>query len=221
MYRGLMVNAMASFNKKVKTTRNVIILDGINQFNTPVLLDNPETNWRLNGFISKKIYRFNLKLSTNIGWFNYIQTLNDVTTTNNRNNQEVGISIKTAHKKWPDFSIGYTKGFNQFSGLTNSKFQSDAIDTNLEFTFLNYWIYKMEYQNLRNTNNNNQTNFFEMANTSLRYQKKNSPFGFELSVNNMFNLQAKNDFSFSDFVISQRQTFVMPRVVLFAISYKL
>ena len=221
MYRGLMVNAMASFNKKVKTTRNVIILDGINQFNTPVLLDNPETNWRLNGFISKKIYRFNLKLSTNIGWFNYIQTLNDVTTTNNRNNQEVGISIKTAHKKWPDFSIGYTKGFNQFSGLTNSNFQSDAIDTNLEFTFLNYWIYKMEYQNLRNTNNDNQANFFEMANTSLRYQKKNSPFGFELSVNNMFNLQAKNDFSFSDFVISQRQTFVMPRVVLFAISYKL
>ncbi|MDI1316717.1 TonB-dependent receptor [Flavobacterium sp.] len=221
MYRGIMLNAMASFNKKVKTTRNVIELDGINQFNTPILTDNPETNWRFNGSITKKLYRFNLKLNSNVSWFNYIQTINNTTSTNNRNNQELGISLKTAHKKWPDFSIGYTKGFSQFSGLTKSNFQSDEFNTDLEVTFLKYWIYKIEYQNLKNTNNTNQTNYFEMANTSLRHQEKNSPFGFEFSINNLLNLKAKNEYSFSDYVISQRNTYVLPRVFLFTVSYKL
>lgn len=221
MYRGIMLNATASFNKKVKTTRNVIELDGINQFNTPVLTDNPETNWRFNGSITKKIYRFNLKLNSNVSWFNYVQTINNSTATNNRNNQELGISLKTAHKKWPDFGIGYTKGFNQFSGITKSNFQSDEFNTDLEITFLKYWIYKIEYQNLKNTNNTNQTNYFEMANTSLRHQEKNSPFGFEFSINNLLNLKAKNEYSFSDYVINQRNTYIVPRVFLFAVSYKL
>lgn len=50
---------------------------------------------------------------------------------------------------------------------------------------------------------------------------KNSPFGFEFLVNNLFDIQAKNDYSFSDFVISKPQTFILPRVFLFSVSYKL
>jgi hypothetical protein len=221
MYRGIMVNANASMNKKVKTTRNVIELDGINQFNTPILNDNPETNYRFFGSISKKIYRFSLKLDTNLSWFNYIQELNSEITTNNRNNQELSVSIKTAYKKWPDFSIGYTKGYSQFNGITKSNFKTDGINADFEITILKNWIYKIAYYNLKNMDNSNQTNFFEIANSSLRYQKKNSAFGFELSANNLFDIRAKNDFSFSDFVISQRSTFVLPRIVLLSVSYKL
>lgn len=221
MYRGIIWNASISFNKKVKTTRDQIEMSGINQYNTPILTNNPETNYGVNGSVSKKISRFNLKLNSNLGWFNYVQTLNTITTTNNRNNQDVGITFKTAYKKWPDFSIGYTKGFSQFKGITKSNFQSDEFNADFEATFLKYWVYKIEYQNLRNINNSNQSNFFETANTSLRYQKKNSPFGFEITANNLFDIKAKNDYSFSDYAISQSKTYVLPRVFLFSVSYKL
>lgn len=221
MYRGIIWNAMASFNKKVRTIRNQIELDGINQFNTPVLTDNPETNYRLSGSVSKKIYRFNLKLNTNLSWFNYVQTLNNITTTNDRNNQEIGFTVKTAYKKWPLLSVAYTKGFSQFSGITKSDFESDKFNSDFEITILKDWIYKIDYQNVRNTNSNNQTNFFETVNASVRHQKKDSPFGFELTVNNLLNLKAKNDYSFSDYMISERQTFILPRVILFSVSYKL
>jgi len=221
MYRGIMLNAMASFNKKVRTTRNVIELDGINQFNTPILTDNPETNYRFYGSMSKKIYRFTLKLNSSLSWFNYIQVLNDVATKNDRNNQNIGVSVKTSYKKWPEISVGYTKEYSQFNGITQSDFQSDALNASFETTFLKYWVYKFNYENLKNTNNTNQSNFFETANTSLHYQKKNSPFGFEFTVNNLFDIQAKNDYSFSDFVISERKTFILPRVFLFSVSYKL
>lgn len=220
-YRGITWNGMVSFNKKVNTIRNEIELEGINQFNTPILSDNPETNYNVNGSFTKTIYRFRLKLNTRLSWFNYFQTLNNATTSSDRNNQKIGILLKTAHKKWPGFSIGYTKGFSQFSGLTKSNYQTDALTADADITFFKFWTYKFEYENLRNTNNNNQSNFYDIANTSLRYQKKNSPFGFELSINNLFDNNVKNDYSFSDYLISERKTFILPRVFMFSISYKL
>ncbi|WP_310378548.1 TonB-dependent receptor [Flavobacterium sp.] len=221
MYRGIIWNGMLNFNKKTKAFRNEIQIDGINQFNTPILSDNPETNYGFNGSFSKKIYRFNLKLNTNLSWFNYTQTINNVATVNDRNTQKIGLTFKTIYKKWPNFSSTYTKGYSQFSGLTKSNYQSDAISSNFESTFLKFWTVELQYENLKNTNNNNQSNFYEIANTSLRYQKKNNPFGFEFSINNLFNIQTKNNYSFSDYIISNQATFVLPRVFLFTASYKL
>jgi hypothetical protein len=221
LYRGIYIFGTISYNKKVKTIRNEIELDGINQFTTPILTDNPETNWRFNSSISKTIYRFNLKLNTNLFWFNYVQSVNNIVTENNRNNQELSLILKTQYKKWQDFSIGYTKGFNQFRGITNSTFQSDALFFDTEINFAKYFIFKLEYENLKNTDNFNQTTFFDVANTSLRYQKKNSAFGFELFANNVLNTTAKKNISYSDYLISDRQTFILPRVFMFSISYKL
>jgi len=221
LYRGITWNAMASFVKKENNIRNEVILQGINQVNTPFLRDNPETNYNVNGAFTKKVYHFNLRLTTSLSWFNYLQNLNGVTTSNDRNNQKVGVLIKTAYKKWPTVSVGYTKGFSQFQGITQSQFQFDSYNADAEFSFFKHWTYKLEYENTSNTNANQQRNFYDLANTSLRYQKKNSPFGFELSLNNVFNTSVKNDFSFSDYLISERTTFVLPRVALFSISYKL
>jgi hypothetical protein len=221
MYRGITWNVRANFNKKVKTIRNEIKLDGINQFNTPVLTDNPENNYNASGSFSKRIYRFNLRVNTRLSWFNYTQTINNSIMVNDRKSQNFGVLFKTAYRKWPGLSIGYNKGFSQFSGLTKSNFQTEAITSDFDINFAKFWTYKFSYENLKNTNNNNQSNFYDIANTSLRYQKKNSPFGFELTANNLFNNRVKNDYSFSDYLISERTTFVLPRVLLFSISYKL
>lgn len=220
-YRGLSWNVGANFIKKIKTIRNEVQINGINQYNTPILNSNPETNYSVSGFIGKNIYRFNLRLISSLDWLNYLQTLNNVTTSNNRNNQKIGILLKTTYKKWPDFRIGYTKGFGQFSGLTKSNFQTTAIDSELDFRLFQSWNYRFSYQRLRNGNSNNQNNFYNIANTSIRYQKKNSPFGFELSITNCFNSKTKNEYSFSDYAITERSTYVMPRVILFSLSYKL
>ena len=142
-------------------------------------------------------------------------------TTNDRNSQNIGLVFKTAYRKWPDFSIGYNKGFSQLSGLTKSSFQTDAINADANVNFFKSWIFKFEYENLKNTNNANQSNFYDIANASLRYQKKNSPFGFEVTANNLFDNKLKNDYLFSDYLVSERTTYVLPRVLLLSISYKL
>ena len=221
LYRGITINANVSFNKKTRTTRNEVIIDGINQFTTPILTNNPETTWRWNSAVNKKIYRFNVKLNTNLSWFNYIQKVNNITSVYDRNNQQIGLSVKTAYRKWPDFNIGYTKGFNQLKGLTNSGFKTDEFKISYEKSILKSWTFEIEYENFTNTNFANQSNFFEVANTSLRYHKKNSALSFELFANNFLNNKAKNTNTLSDFMVSEQTNFILPRVVMLLISYKL
>ncbi|MDD3004687.1 carboxypeptidase-like regulatory domain-containing protein [Flavobacterium sp.] len=221
MYRGIHWYARASFNKKVRTIRNDIVLQGINQFSTPIITENPETNWNFYGSFEKKIYHFKAGINTSLSWFTYTQSLNDIATKNDRNRQSIGVTLRTANRNWPDLEVGYTKGFSAFNGLTSSHYKTDAFNTSGSIEFLKNFVYKFSYENLKNTDNNNQTNFYEIANASLRYQEKNNPFGFELSVNNVFDNQQKNSFSFSDFNIINNFRYVMPRVILFSVSYKL
>ena len=171
--------------------------------------------------ISKKIYRFRLQFTTNLSWFNYIQTLNGTTTSNNRNNQSFGLTLGTATKKWPSASIGYKKDFSQFSGLTKSNFTNDRISFDVDIDFLKNFNFKTDYEVTFNNNSNNQNNRFAIANAFLSYQKKNNPFRFELSAQNYLNNGTKINNSFSDFLISNNTTYILPRIVMLSISYKL
>jgi hypothetical protein len=220
MYRGTIYFASANYNKKTKTIRNQIEISGIDQYNTPIITNNPETNIQINCSFSKKIYRFSIGFNSNLNWFSYIQTLNNITTSNDRNNQNIGIQFKTVYKKWPLVSVGYNKGFSEFKGITTTQYRSEGLNTNFEMEILDSWEYKMSYQNLKNFNNAG-TNFYEIANISLSYQKKNNPFSFEFTINNLFNTTSKNNYSFSDYKISQQTTYILPRIMLFSVSYKL
>lgn len=220
-YRGITWNGMLNYSKKTKVIRNEVELDGINQFNTPILTDNPEMDIGFNGSFSKRIYRFNLKLNTRLSWFEYSQTINDIITINNRDSQNIGLVFKTAYKKWPVLSVGYNKGFSSFSGLTKSHFQTDAISSSFEITVLKFWTYKFNYDYLKNIYSKNQSNFYDMLDTSLFYQKKNNPFGFQLSVNNLLDVKKKYSSKFSDYMISEQSTYILPRAIMFSVSYKL
>ncbi|MCL9808019.1 TonB-dependent receptor [Flavobacterium luminosum] len=220
MYRGIMLNAFVNYSKKTKTIRNQVQLAGINQFITPVVTNNPETTWRIVGSLSKKIYRFTLKFTPNFNWFEYIQTVNNITETVERNNQNLGFSAKTSYKKWPDFEVGYKKGFNQFKSQTHSSFQTDEFNAQVVIPFQKSFVFKFEYEKFKNSSSN-QKNYFDLANTSLSYQKKNSPLRIEIFANNLFNTKIKVNNSFSDYLISNQRTFILPRLIMLNLSYKL
>lgn len=221
MYRGIQWNAFVTFNKKSAAIRNDVVLEGINQLTMPFLYDSPETNWRFNGSVSKKIYRFTARLTSSFSGFNYVQTINNISVRNNTSNQDIGLSLQTSYKKWPFVRLNYTKGFSQLSGLGEITYQSDAFNADFDWNIYKSWSAGASFESLRNTNSNNQKSYFDTASASVVYHTKSSPFTFELSANNIFNTQTKNSYTFSDFIISERFIYIMPRVVLLSISYKL
>lgn len=220
-YRGITINGTFRYNRKIETIRDQIQLTGINQILTPKLTSNPESNWFFMGSFSKNINKFIVKLNSNISWLKYTQTINTISNVNNRSDIQVGIVIKTGRKFWLDAEISYSKNFNQFSGITTSNFQKEELNINCEKSFLKNFIIKFDYQFLENKNNIKQRNNYDILNASVRYQKPNSPLSFELFANNLINTTSKNNFMFTDFLITQQQTNVLPRIIMLSLNYKI
>ena len=211
---------MDNYSKKNNTIRNEIELEGINRYSTPVQTANPETNWNISADVKKKIYRFTWGILARANGFEYIQTLNNNTATYLRNAQTVGANVKTSYKKWPFLELNYRKTFNQLKGATNSSFDTENFDTKLEIEITPSWNFKTDYEYFANHNQNSKTSY-QLANAALVYQKKESAFTFEFRVNNLSNNKSLINNSFSDFIISSEQTFILPRVFMVMVSYKL
>ena len=131
--------------------------------------------------------------------------------------------IETSFKNHPNIEINYTKDYSNYkaSGNTN-KFENDRFEAILEYDFLKDFIFKADYT-FDKYNNKNQgiTNTFDTANASLFYQKEDSPWGFEINATNLFDVEFKQQNSFNAFIISDSRTFILPRIVMFKLSYKL
>lgn len=220
MYRGWMLFANAAYTRRSKTIRNTIEIQGIDQLTTPIQTGNPETNWNVSGSVSKKIYRFNLRLNASISGFEYVQEVNGVEALNQRNNQRFGFNLRTVHKNWPSIALGYQHGFSQFVGVQNNSFQNQTFDASFDYEIFKHVVFKSDYQ-WNNAQFATGNNIINLWNASLFYQKKNSPFGFELKANNLLDIDRRFQNSFSDFIISEQEVFILPRVVLFTLHYKI
>lgn len=223
LFRNLNFNINTSFNKRIKTVKYITELNGIESFNTPILFDQPEHIWSISGRISKKIKKIKYNLSSRFSYNDAFQILNNSTDLNISKSVSGTFGIKTSFKKHPNLEINYTKDFSNYKarGL-NNKFENDRVEFILEYDFFKDFIFKADYT-FDNYNNKNQniTNTFDTANASLFYQKEDSPWGFEINASNIFDVRFRQSNSFNAFVVSDNRTFILPRIVMFKLSYKL
>lgn len=157
-----------------------------------------------------------------MSWFDYKQTINAILSDNTRTSQSIGVNVRAAYKKYPTIYFSYNKGFNQFKGLSSTKFATDAYEASIDYGFLKSWNFKGDYSYFQNNNITlNQKTDYKIATLSLDYQKKNKPWGFNFAVNNILNNKTKINNSISDFLIQEQTTYILPRVFLFSARYKL
>lgn len=223
LFRGLNLNASISYNKREETFKNVTLLDGIEQYSTILLFDRPENNLFLNGGISKKINKIRYKFDTRWTYSDFYQIVNQET----RKNVSRGVSgtfgVETFFKKLLNIEAEYTKDLSEYNALGNkTTFSNDNLFIAINYEFLNDFIFKADYNHdLYRNKSVNIKNRFDNLNASLFYQKEDNPWGFEVSVSNMFDTQYKQSNSFSSFLISDSKTYIMQRIIMFKVSYKL
>ncbi|SDS30514.1 TonB-dependent receptor [Winogradskyella sediminis] len=223
LFKNLNLNFNTSFNKRIESIKTVSELNGIESFNTAIMFDQPEHNWMLSGRVSKKINKIRYNLSSRFSYNDNFQILNNETNINISKSISSTIGIETSFKNYPNIEINYTKDFNNYKALNNtSKFENDQLEVILEYDFLNDFIFKADYtfDNYSNKSQATQTTF-DTANASLFYQKEDSPWGFEVNATNLVDVKFKQQNSFNAFVISDSRTFILPRIVMFKVSYKL
>lgn len=223
LLRGVDINGRVSYTKKTQSVKNSTVLEGIDQFSTYAMFYRPENSFMVHFNFRKKLDAVKIGFESNGRYNEFYQIVNNETSKNISRSFMAKATIETLFKKAPNVTLGYTYEPSHFkTGVSTSKFLNNELFVNLQYDFLNAFQYKMDYSNILFQNKGQKIeNTFHMANTSLYYQEEDSPWGFEISVANIFNVGYKQQSSFSDFLISDRRTFILPRIAMLKVSYKL
>lgn len=223
LFRKLNYNVRLSYKKTEKGIRNQTILDDINFITQPVLLDNADENISLSGSTSKGYGKIVLTLNSSISRNNYLQITNGSNQRNTSNNTMVGAGFKTKFSEFPNVDITFSRSLSNYrTPISTTKFEDDNLELGMEYDFWKNFIFNLDY-NYRRFNNVNarNTNQNDILNTSLIYNNVDSSWLFEISANNVFNNKFIRNSSFTDFLVIDSRTFVLPRIVMFKLAYKL
>ena len=223
LYRGLMLFANLNYNKQLRGIRNTVDFNDINQFLTVKMFNNPSEDWRGNINLQKSIN--NLKYKVDVGFNNskYIQELNNNIQTNTNNNYDYQFGVETLFDKFPKIEVGFKRTIGNFTASTNtSKFVTTEPFLTVDYDFSKGFIFNFDY---RKSNYQNKTlgqkNTYEIANATLSYKGENSAWSYKITAQNLLNAKFKQSNSFSDFLISDSKTFILPRIILFSVAYNL
>lgn len=223
LYRGVMLFANLSYNKQIKGVRSTVDFNNINQFLTVKMFDNPSESIRGNINLQKTIKKLKYKFDVGFNNSKYIQELNQNFSTNKNNNYNYELGLETLFNNFPTIEIGVKRNIGTFISSNNtSKFVTTEPFITIDYDFLEGFIFNFDYK-LSNYQNKTlgQKNVYEIANTTLSYKKENSAWSYKITAQNLFNAQFKQSNRFSDYVISDTKTFILPRIVMFSIGYNL
>lgn len=223
LYKGLRFYMRANYEKKIKGLIESVIYQDVNQYVSPLLLDNAETKWSLNANLKKKIKNINFTAALNYSGFKYLQQTDQSINTNKNTTIRGQFSAKTSFNNFPVIELGYVQKFG-FYTLSNTKAEFVTMEPflNIDYDFCKGFIFSLNY-NLFNYKDKtfNQNNTYDLANTSLYYRNVNSAWSFSLEVNNVFGVQYKNENMFNSYIISDSKTYILPRIIMFSIGYNL
>ncbi len=223
LYRGLMLFATANYSKKAKGFGSAVNFDGVNRFLSIDMLNGPNENWRVRSSLRKKIKKIRYNLEGSYSSSSFKQSINDSFVTNKSSNYSFDAGIETFFENFPTIETGFRRSIGSYvSSNSTSKFITNEPYVNIDYDFLKGFVFNFDYTHYNYQNKaQNINNTYDVANAVLSYQKEDSPWLFKLTTQNLFDTTFKQSNSFSDYLVSDSKTYVMPRVVLFSIGYKL
>ncbi|MCG1035148.1 carboxypeptidase-like regulatory domain-containing protein [Polaribacter sargassicola] len=223
LYRGLMFFANFNYSKQIKGVRNTVDFNDVNQFLTVKMFDNPSEDIRGSMHLEKSIKNIKYKFDVGFNSSSYIQEIEAVLQTNKNNNYNYEVGFETMFDNFPTIEVGVSRDIGKFiSSNSTSKFITTEPFVTVDYDFLKGFIFNFDYKRSNYQNKTlNQKNVYEIANTTLSYKNEDSAWSYKISVQNLFDAQFKQSNSFSDYLISDRKTFILPRIVMFSIGYNL
>ncbi len=215
-------NTSLAYIHKAKRIRNENIMLGIFQITSPSLVSTPLEEWNWKANFRKGIKKIDVKLKSKIRFSKYDQLINFQEFKTKQTNLSNGISLETNFKKYPNIEIGIDHTFQKFHlGENTSIFKRSEPFVFIDYLFFKCFTFKFDYQGTFFKNDFGSSSRYGIANTSLFFQKEDAPFGFEIKVNNLFNTKIKRQATFTQSIIADISTSVLPRTILFSLTYKL
>lgn len=223
MYRGLLGYLSLRAKNSVRTIRNTVQIDGIEVVNTSIYSNLPDNNYNISGGITKLITKYKFGLNASATFSDFTRIVNEIETDYKTQNYSYTARVISRYNKGFNFELGWKQYFYK---LTTKDVENNVTQMNpygiLEYTFLKDFNATFEYQYTSYQNKNyNSTNNFAMGDFAIGYAKEDSLWSFEFAIANVFNTTYKQDINYSDYVVTDSRTYILPRMVLFKVNYKL
>lgn len=220
MYSGFTTYGSISYNKRNKNIRNSVEISGIDQLYETMMVNSPQSNLNAHASISKRFKKIELSVNGSVSWNKYTQLTNNEEVNFKQNSQSIGGGIRTLFKQAPNITVRYSKYFNQMYSSFDNVSQSDSFTISLDAKFLENFLLKADYTWYQNSYKSEKI-ITQQTNAYLEFHKKDNPWTFMFKGNNLLNNGIKNQISFSDFMIHNSTTYILPRSILFSVQYKL
>ncbi|TCP28158.1 outer membrane receptor protein involved in Fe transport [Tenacibaculum skagerrakense] len=223
LFRGLLFTASANYSKKIMGFRNAVKFDGVNQLLTLQMAENPSEDWRLNSTIRKRINKVRYKLSGNYFNSKYLQNIDNIDVINENQNYSFNIGAETLFDDFPNIEAGFKSSLGNFtSNNSPSRFTVSEPYLDIKYDFLKSFLFLFDYRHYSYQNKSQSLkNTYNISNASISYKKEDSPWSFKIDVQNLFNTQFKQSNAFSEYLISDTKTYILPRIFMFSIGYNL
>ena len=224
LFRGLFLNAGLYFTYRPKVIQGIVEQNGLSIINSLVQQYLPQSSWRLRSSITKKIDGFSIGVQCNAST-NYSEFIvNSIQQSQRSDHLTLGLEVKTRwSKKYPEVSFQQEQSYSFYKvGVTPSQFVTRASTLKFDHYFLKRLQLKTtyEYTDYRNKAKTVMSNFSQMHFT-INYNREDAPFQFGVSLTNALNTQFKRENSMSSYVISDRRVYVLPRMLLLRLVYKI
>ncbi|MDD7915641.1 hypothetical protein [Polaribacter ponticola] len=173
--------------------------------------------------LQKTIKSLKYKLDVGFNSSKYIQELNGNLQTNKNNSYDYEVGVETLFDNFPTIEVGVKRNIGKFTASTStSKFITTEPFITIDYDFLKGFIFNFDYSKSNYQNKTlGQKNVYEIANATLSYKQENSAWSYKIKAQNLLNAQFKQSNGFSDYLISDTKTFILPRIIMFSVGYNL
>ena len=219
------INGSLSYTKRTRGIKNNTTLVAINQVTQPKNFDPefPDHIYSALGRMSKTINKIEYGLRVNVSYSELFSKVNQQIQQSQSFTQNYGLSARSSFKDKPNFEVGYNWTKNQYNnGRVDQIFFTQRPYFSVDVNFLKsfYWTANWDFYDYRNQENTVQNNY-SFLNSTLYYQKEDSPWEFSIQGTNLTNNQATNTDSFTEQFNSTSQYIVLPRILMFVVKYDL
>lgn len=239
MFSNISINANINYSRQVESIKRQTAIVAINQVSTPVNIDSNFPDETLSAFaqFSKRIKKITFNAQANVNWnqSNNIIVRPELDGDGNVVGQTESIqategflqnyraSFRSSFREWPNFEVGYAFTINDYdNGGLEQTFYTHRPFVNVDVNFLKHFTLSADWEFYDYSNQEDTVqNDYSFLNATLYYQKGDSPWEFSIQGTNLLNTEFINTDSINDQFTTTSQYFVLPRIVMFVVTYDL
>lgn len=222
-FKGNVFTAGVSYNNFSHTFAQELIIEEDDVLIRFAQINKPETN-----------LSWNLRPMKYLGDFKIAANYDNSKNTSWINNE--GINLETINKsntwsaitgfypkKGPQIDLSYSYTDQDFILPSNkTKFYTHSVNAEIVYDFLKHFRLQADYS-WRNTQSpqNNEKTIVNLGNLKMQYLNRDKKWNYSIQLQNVFNQKFIQSISNNDVRTIDNRTFIMPRMLLFYVTYTL